>query len=282
MQIPAIDRTPKLYIGGKQTRPDGGYSREILDSSGNIMGEVGAANRKDVRNAVEAAHKATGWMWSTAHARAQILYYIAENLEARHEEFARRLNAQTGAEGGLREVAAAIEVLFTFAAWTDKYDGEVHQTPYRNLTAALNEGIGVIGIICPDSTPLLGFLTPVAAAVAMGNAVVAVPSERFPLSATDLYQVFDTSDLPAGVVNILTGSVDELLPVVAGHDDVDALWCWGTRDQAALAERESAGNMKRTWTSWHDPNWVELDSGAAHEFLREATQVKNIWVPYGE
>ncbi|HEV3310653.1 MAG TPA: aldehyde dehydrogenase family protein [Chloroflexota bacterium] len=281
--LPNIDRTPKLYIGGKQARPDSGYSRDVLDRAGTVIAEVADGNRKDIRNAVEAAHGATGWMWSTAHARAQVLYYIAENLGARRAEFANRLSRMLGSHyDGLTEVDAAIDRLFTFAAWTDKYDGEVHQTPFRNMTIAVNEGIGVVGIICPDEAPLLAFITPLAAAIAMGNAVVAVPSEPHPLSATDLYQVFDTSDLPGGVVNIVTGARKNLLPVLAAHDDVDAMWCWAGADECRQVEYESAGNMKRTWTHATPMDWTALRGEQVQEFLREATQVKNIWTPYGE
>jgi aldehyde dehydrogenase (NAD+) len=282
--MPDLDRTPKQYIGGKQTRADSGYSRPVLDSRGRQIGEVGEGNRKDIRDAVEAAHKAQGWMWSTAHGRAQILYYIAENLAARRQEFTQRLTLQTGLEGSRSraEVETSIERLFTFAAWTDKYDGEVHQTPFRNLTVALNEAIGVVGIAAPDDYPLLGFITPVAAAIAMGNTTVVVPSESHPLSATDLYQVLDTSDLPGGVVNIVTGKRNELILVLARHDDVDAMWCWGSRDEARLVELESAANMKRTWVHCSGFEWITPSREEIQEFLRESTQVKNIWTPYGE
>ncbi|HZT95501.1 MAG TPA: aldehyde dehydrogenase family protein [Chloroflexota bacterium] len=288
--LPPIDRTPKQYIGGKQTRPDSGYSMEVRDAAGRHLGEVGAGNRKDIRDAVEAAHKAAGWAWSTAHARAQILYYVAENLSARREEFARRIVDQLGLSDGdrrlfhsaLDEVDASVGRLFTFAAWADKYDGEVHQTPYRNMTIAVNEPVGVLGIVAPNEPPLLGFITPVAAAIAMGNTVVVIPSESHPLCATDLYQVFDTSDLPAGVVNIVTGLHQDVLPVLAQHDDVDGIWCWGTPEETSQVERDSAGNMKRTWTHHAAFGWLRLDHTLAAEFLREATQVKNIWTPYGE
>jgi aldehyde dehydrogenase (NAD+) len=283
--LPAIDRTPKMYIGGKQARPDSGYSRPVLGPDGHAIAEVGEGNRKDIRNAVEAAHKAAGWANSTGHARAQILYYIAENLAARDEEFARRLQAQTGqtAESAAAEVAAAIDRLFTYAAWADKYDGLVHHTPVRSVTIAMPEAIGVLGVVCPTEAPLLGFVALVAPAVAMGNTVVAIPSEAHPLSATDLYQVFDTSDLPPGVVNIVTGPRDALTKVLAEHDDVDALWYFGSAEGSKMVEYASAGNMKRTWVGYgHNRDWSDPTQGAGEEFLREATQVKNIWVPYGE
>ena len=283
-QLPPIDRTPKLYIGGKQARPDGGYSLPVLDPAGSQVASVGRGNRKDIRNAVEAAHKAAdGWNKATAHTRAQVLYYFAENLAAREREFAERLGALTGGPpaDSAGEVAAAIQRAFSYAAWADKYDGRVHATPFRNVTLAMNEPIGVLGLVCPVEAPLLGFLSLVLPAVAMGNTVVAVPSERWPLPATDLYQVFDTSDLPGGVINIVTGTRKELAPVLAAHDDVDGIWFYGPREEAAEVEKLSAGNMKRTSGTWDPVDWMSPLEGEGEEFLRQATQVKNIWVPYG-
>ncbi len=283
--LPPIDRTPKLFIKGKQARPDSGYSRYITAPSGQVIGEVGEGNRKDIRNAVEAAHAAAGWASVTGHNRAQILYYLAENLSVREEEFARRIASMTGQalEEACEEVAAAIARLFTYAAWADKYDGLVHHTPIRNVTLAMPEPIGVIGIACPDDCPLLGFVSLVAPAVGMGNTVVVVPSEKYPLSATDFYQVLETSDVPAGVVNIVTGEREALAQVLAGHDDVDAVWYFGTAEGSKKVEYASAGNMKRTWVNYgHARDWRDPAQGEGQEFLREATQVKNIWVPYGE
>jgi len=280
-----IDRTAKQYIGGKQARPDSGYSRRVHDPHGQVIGEVAEGNRKDIRNAVEAARAAVAtWAEQTAHARAQIIYYIAENLSARSAEFAARLVQQTACSVGEaeREVHAAIDRLFTFAAWADKYDGAVHQTPFRAITLALNEPLGVIGIVCPDEAPLLAAVTLMAGAISMGNTVVLVPSQAHPLSATDLYQVLDTSDLPAGVVNIVTGARDVLARVLAEHADVDAVWYFGSAEGSAMVERASVSNLKRTWVNYGQArDWLALSAGAQAELLRQATQVKNIWVPYG-
>jgi len=279
--LPLIDRTPKHYIGGKQARPDSGYSRPVYDPHGRLIGEVGDGNRKDIRNAVEAARAAGKWADQTAHNRAQILYYIGENLSARADEFARRLATATGCErpAAIAEVEASIERLFTYAAWADKYDGAVHATPFRNVTLAMPEPIGVIGIASPDERPLLACVTALAAAISMGNTIVLIPSERYPLSATDLYQVLETSDVPGGVVNIVTGPRDTLAKVLAEHNDVDAIWYFGGAEGSAIVERASASNLKQTWVSYGKPrNWLRDDSAI---FLRHATQVKNIWVPYG-
>jgi aldehyde dehydrogenase (NAD+) len=294
--LPAIDRTAKLYIGGKQARPDSGYSMPVMAADGSRLGEVGLGNRKDIRNAVEAAHKAAGeWSRSTGHLRAQILYYIAENVSARRNELVERLDASSGLRRGSvaatqredgaadTEIDLAIQRLFTWAAWADKHDGAVHHTPFRNVTIAMPEPMGVIGILCPPEAPLLAFISLVGPAIATGNTVVAVPSEAFLLPAMDLYQVLDTSDVPAGVVNIVTGRTDELAEVLAGHDDVQAVWHFGPREGATAVERLSAANMKRTWCSYGKPrDWASPEQGEGREFLRQATQVKNIWVPYGE
>ncbi len=282
--FPSIDRTAKLYIGGKQARPDGGYSYDIVAPDGASLGEASLGNRKDIRNAVEAASKAAGkWARTTGHLRAQILFYLGENLAARAEELARRLDRMMGGDGGMREVDESIRRLFTYAAWADKYDGAVHHTPFRMVTLAMPEPIGVMGLVAPDEAPLLAFVSLVAPAITRGNTVVVVPSEKHALAATDFYQVLDTSDVPAGVVNIVTGKRDELAAVLASHDDVAGIWYFGGEKGSGEVEKLSAGNMKRTWTDHGIArDWYDLGQGAGDEFLREATQVKNIWVPYGE
>ncbi|NOC46856.1 aldehyde dehydrogenase family protein [Ruegeria sp. HKCCD7559] len=277
--IDPIDRTAKMYVGGKQARPDGGYSKPVWGKAG-LLGHVGLANRKDVRNAVEAAAGAKGWSKTTGHLRAQILYYIGENLSARADEFAARIDAMTGRKDGAKEVDAAIQRLFTAAAWADKYDGQVHGVPIRGVAIAMKEPVGVIGALCADEAPLLGLVSAMAPAIAMGNRVVLVASEPYPLAATDFYQVLDTSDVPAGVVNILTGSHAELAKPLASHLNVDAVWSFSSTDLSAQIEVVSAGNLKRTWVN----NATAFDWGMDHSrrFLQASTEVKNIWVPYGE
>ncbi len=279
----AVDRTAKLYIGGKQARPDGAYSRAITGANGAFLADVGEGNRKDIRNAVEAAHKASGWTKATAHNRAQVLYYIAENLAIRADEFAQRIAAQTGSKDAAREVQASIERLFYWAAWADKYDGQAHQPPMHGITVALNEPVGVIGVICPNENPLLGFISLVAPALALGNRVVAVPSEAYPLSATDLYQVLDTSDLPGGALNIVTGSADELARTLATHGDVDAVWRHdGSLEGCAEVERLSAETLKRTWVGGgKGRDWFDAKQACGRAVLQHASQVKNVWIPYG-
>ncbi|MFC2967432.1 aldehyde dehydrogenase family protein [Acidimangrovimonas pyrenivorans] len=280
-QAPALDRTAKMYVGGKQARPDSGYSRPVWGPKGALLGHVGEGNRKDIRNAVEAAHKAGGWARASGHNRAQVLYYIAENLSARAGEFAARLQAMTGGQGEA-EVEAAIARLFAYAAWADKFDGAAKSVPIRGIALAMNQPCGVIGALCPDEAPLLGLISVMAPAIAMGNACVLVPSFAHPLAATDFYQVLDTSDLPAGVVNIVTGDPADLAKTLAGHMDVDAVWSFSSADLSALVERESAGNLKRSWVNnGRARDWFGAE-GEGREFLRQATEVKTVWVPYGE
>jgi aldehyde dehydrogenase (NAD+) len=280
---PAIDRTVKLYIGGKQVRPDCGYSMEVRSRDGRLLGEASLGNRKDIRNAVEAARKAEAWAKATAHNRAQVLYYSAENLSQRRDEVVRGLAAVVGAKQAAAELDLSIERIFSYAAWADKFDGAVHNPPFRNIAIAMNEPLGTVGIICPAEAPLLGFLSLVLPAIAVGNTVIAVPSEAYPLITADLYQLFDTSDLPGGAVNIVTGYASQLLKTLAEHDDVDAIWSFGDEASAAAAKAMSVGNLKQVWTNegraidWFNPKLAE-----GRWFLEHATQVKNIWVPYGE
>jgi aldehyde dehydrogenase (NAD+) len=279
----AIDRTVKLYIGGKQVRPDSGYSFECRGRRGELLGEAPLGNRKDIRNAVEAARRAQSWATSSTHQRAQVLYYAAENLAQRGRELAARLAAVVAPKQAAAEVRLGIERLFAYAAWADKYEGAVHSPPFRNISVAMNEALGSVGVVCPREAPLLGLLSLVLPLVAAGNCVIAVPSADYPLVTADLYQLFDTSDVPGGVINIVTGRPEELLKVLAEHDDVDALWCHGEEPLCAAAKRLSAGNLKQVWTS--DGRRIDYFSereGAGRWYLEHAYQVKNIWVPYGE
>ncbi len=280
---PAIDRTVKLYIGGKQVRPDSGYSMEVRSDDGRLLGEAPLGNRKDIRNAVEAAHKATAWSKATAHNRAQVLYYCAENLSQRRSEVVSHLAAAVGEASAAKEVDQSIERIFSYAAWADKFDGAVHNPPFRNIAIAMNEPIGTVGVICPNDSPLLGFLSLVLPLLATGNTVVAVPSEKYPLITGDLYQLFDTSDLPGGAINIVTGYVSQLLKTLAEHDDVGAIWCYGDEATVASAKAMSVGNLKQVWTNeGRAIDWFDSKIAEGRWFLEHATQVKNIWVPYGE
>nr|WMC99144.1 aldehyde dehydrogenase family protein [Aminobacter aminovorans] len=278
----AIDRTAKLFIAGKQVRPDGNYSLPVLTSKGKLAGEVGLGSRKDIRDAVTAARACKAWPEATAYNRAQVLYYLAENLSGRTEEFAARIAELTGAahKAAKAEVEASIERLFYYAGMADKFEGRVHQPPARTVTLALHEPVGVIGIVAPDEAPLLGLISLLAPALAMGNTTVVVPSAAAPLVATDLYQVLEYSDVPAGAINIVTGHTAELTAVLAKHDDVDGLWVVAEAEICAKAEAESVGNLKRVWTG-HGRS-LDWPTAQGEAFLRRAVEIKNVWVPYGD
>jgi aldehyde dehydrogenase (NAD+) len=279
----ATDRTVKLYIGGKQVRPDSGYSFPVRASDGSLLGEAPLGNRKDIRNAVEAARKAEAWGKATAHNRAQVLYYVGENLSLRADEIAARLARVVGEKQASAEVSRSIERIFSYAAWADKFDGAVHNPPFRNVSIAMNEPIGTIALICPVDAPLLGFLSLALAAIAMGNTTIAIPSERYPLIAGDLYQLFDTSDLPGGVVNIVTGRVMELTKVLAEHDNIDAIWSFVDDASGTQVKALSVGNLKQVFTNeGRAIDWFNNKQSEGRWFLHHAVQVKNIWVPYGE
>ncbi|MFZ0631421.1 MAG: aldehyde dehydrogenase family protein [Acidobacteriaceae bacterium] len=286
LDVPAdtsIDRTVKQYIGGKQARPDSGYSFPVYGKDGQLLGEAPLGNRKDIRNAVEAARAASGWARTAAHARAQVIYYVAENMIQRRDEIARRLAAVMDEERAALETDLSIERIFACAAWVDKYEGVVHHPAGRNITIAMPEPVGTVGILAPAEAPLLGLLSLALPAIAVGNTVVAVPSERYPLIQGDFYQLLDTSDLPGGVVNLVAGRPAELGKTLAEHDDLDAIWCFRSKEEAAMVKAASIGNMKQVWTNeGHEYDWFDRTQSEGRWFLQHATQVKNIWVPYGE
>lgn len=259
---PAIDRTHKQYIGGKQARPDSGYSFEV----NGVAYPIG--NRKDVRNAVEAAANASGaWASTTTFLRSQILYYLAENLDAARSTFI----TATGTEA---EVDATIQAVFDVASRADKFDGASHTVPMRMLNYTANEPIGVVGIVCPRDGALIDLVRLVAGAIAMGNTVVVLPSESNPAPAMELVRVLETSDVPAGVVNIVAGPTVDTVSALAQHDGVDAIWCFAEEAIGTQVRADSIGNLKQTWVA------IE-PSATTEELLRRSTQVKNVWVPYG-
>jgi aldehyde dehydrogenase (NAD+) len=280
-----INRALKLYIGGSQVRPEDGYSFAVKNAEGRVALVAGLGNRKDIRNAVESAQNAGNWARTTAHERAQVLCEIAGNLSARAEEFANRLQTIFEAVDSeySREVDKTIERLFYYAAWTDKYDGHVHQAPYKSAALAMPEPWGVMGLVCPVHNPLLALVTLFAPAIAVGNRVVIVPSVRFPTLATDFYEVLDTSNVPPGVINIVTGHSDDLAKALAQHDGVEAIWYLGSAKGSAAVERESSGNLKATWVNCgRRRNLFDDHQAQGWEYLRHAVQIKNIWLSYGE
>jgi len=270
-----VDRTYQFFIGGKLTRPNQDKSFPITSEEGDLMGVIGDANRKDVRNAVEAARKAANaWAETTPRLRSQILYFMAENLAAQSSRFAELV--------GQHEVDLSVARLFYYAALSDKFEGTVQPVAQEKMTViAQKEPIGVMGIRAPDDYPLLGAVSVLAPAMVMGNAIVLVAGQ-YPLSLLDFIQVLQNSNVPPGAVNVLTAkNPDVTAKLLAEHEGVDSVWFFGNKEGSAAVERASISNMKRTWVSngklfnWPSPQSKSL------KFLRQATQVKNIWIPYG-
>jgi aldehyde dehydrogenase (NAD+) len=271
-----LDRTHKLFIGGKQVRPDSGYSLTYLTSKGEI--EVSRGNRKDLRNAVEAAEVGfTAWSSATAFNRAQVLYYFAENLEGAKEQVLHSLISMGISKlDAEKEFAQSVDFVLDFAARADKHDGQVHHAPLRALVYTRNEPIGPAVVVAPESHGLLGLIGSTIPLIAMGNSVVSIPSYANPLPAVELYRIIEASDFPAGVWNILTGIREELEPSAAEHDGVQVFWHFGGSEAQSHLESSSIGNLKQTWCPLVHPADIDHE-----EFLRRATQVKNIWTPYG-
>lgn len=274
-----VDQTIKLYINGKKVRSDSGYSRSVIHK-GECLAVVPQANRKDFRNAVEAAVNSAKWAEMSGHARAQVLFFMAENLANQKSQVLQTLKRLLPLGAAKREIDLSIDGLFAFAGWADKYEGVIHRPPTHGIVTALKEPVGVITIVCPEAYPLSGLLIPIAAAISQGNRIVAIPSGTIPHIIRDAYDLFDTSDLPDGVVNLITGNPEELAQVVATHADVQALWWLKSQGSASeTAERESAHTLMRTWIpEFFNP--TTLDAVHQKEMLAHAIEIKNIWIPY--
>ena len=281
----SIDRTPKLYIGGKQKRPDSGYSFSSYDAHNNFICDVPNANRKDVRDTVEVASKAVSKS-STNFNRAQILYYLAENLQDRKNTFSSLLSSLIGIsqKDAEKEFDQSIERLFYYGAMADKFEGSIHNPPIRGLTLAVKEPIGVVANILNDDFPLLSLITTLGANFAAGNASIIVPGQKTSLLATELYQLLETSDVPAGYINILTTKQNSLNKILAEHENIDGIWYFSENNNERLKVIQSTtSNLKRTWCPQSkNLDWSSKEEDFLEEFLYQSTQVKNIWIPYGE
>ncbi len=281
----SIDRTPKLYIGGKQKRPDSGYSFSSYDAHNNFICDVPNANRKDVRDTVEVAFKAISKS-STNFNRAQILYYLAENLQNRKNTFSSLLSSLIGIsqKDAEKEFDQSIERLFYYGAMADKFEGSIHNPPIRGLTLAVKEPIGVVANILNDDFPLLSLITTLGANFAAGNASIIVPGQNTSLLATELYQLLETSDVPAGYINILTTKQNSLNKILAEHENIDGIWYFSENNNERLKVIQSTtSNLKRSWCPQSkNLDWSSKEEDFLKEFLYQSTQVKNIWIPYGE
>jgi acyl-CoA reductase-like NAD-dependent aldehyde dehydrogenase len=281
----AVRRTHKLYVGGDFPRSESGRSYPAVDADGAVVARVARASRKDVREAVRAARAAfPGWSGKTAYNRGQVLYRVAELMEGRRDQFVEEVR-RAGASDPDAGVDTAIDRWVWYAGWADKVHhimGSVNPVaaPYFNFT--LPEPTGVVGIVAPGDAPLLGLVSRLAPALVGGNCAVVLASERWPLSAVTLSEVLATSDVPGGVVNILTGYTAELVPWLAGHMDVNAVDLTGVPDdQRDEVERLCAENVKRIVRA-DDGQADWLSDRAQSPYLVTAfMEMKTVWHPMG-
>ncbi len=285
LKLPKIDTTPKLYIGGKQKRPDSGYSFSQFSYDDQFICDIGRANRKDVRDCVEAASKSLSKQPNNFN-RSQLLFYLAENLFQRKTTFVDLLKNITGISkaNAEKEFELSCERIFYFASMSDKFEGNIHNPPMRGLTLAVKEPVGVVASILNNYQPLLSLSTVISSLFATGNASIIVPAEQSSLIATSLYQVFETSDIPQGYINILTAKDNELNSTLAQHENIDGIWCFSsTTNVRSQIIKDTAYNLKRYWCPKNkNINWKESSKEFLIEFLHNGSQVKNIWIPYGE
>jgi len=284
-RIPVV-KTPKVYVGGAFIRSESGRTFPVYDSAGQFVANVPQCTRKDLRNAVEAAAKAgPGWSARTPYNRGQIIYRLAEMLEARADEMTSVLRQfspewTTAAE---REVSESVDRLVHYAGWADKYEqvlGNANPVaaPFFNFT--ITEPVGVIGIIASDASPLLGLLTQVAAAIVSGNTIVALASEATPYPAITLGEMLATSDLPGGVVNIITGYKKELIPTFASHTHIRGIDAVATGDDATSLRRGAADSVKRVKVRQPDIDWSSDRTESVYE-IRNFVEFKTVWHPIG-
>jgi acyl-CoA reductase-like NAD-dependent aldehyde dehydrogenase len=280
-----VRRTHKLFIGGQFPRSESGRTYEVTDHAGVFLANMAKASRKDARDAVGAAYKALpGWAGRTAYNRGQILYRIAEVLEGRHDQLAAEVEAAEGcsAEAASHQVDLAVDRLVWYAGWADKLAQVVGGTnpvaaPYFNFS--LPEPTGIVAVVAPQSSSLLGLVEVVASAITVGNVVVAVTSEARPIPAVSLAEVTAASDVPGGVLNLLTGSATEIAPWLASHMDVNAIDLTGVEDPALAADLESAAaeNLKRVRRP-SDDGFEETPGLGRMTWVLET---KTVWHPMG-
>ena len=281
----AVSKTYKLFIGGAFPRSESGRTYQARDRKGNFMANAALASRKDLRDAVVAARKGYAtWSKATAYNRGQVIYRIAEMLESRRTEFAELITISTGAarEDATAEVEAAIDRLVHYAGWTDKLAAVMGSanpvsSPYFSYSAP--EPMGVVGVLAPSGSPLLGLISVITPVITGGNACVLIAAEEDPCVAITFAEVTATSDVPAGVINILTGRTSELAPHLAAHADVNALDLTGSDPEVrASLEEAAAETVKRVYVPKGEPNFA-APPGTAR--LRAFLEIKTVWHPTG-
>jgi acyl-CoA reductase-like NAD-dependent aldehyde dehydrogenase len=281
----AVPKTYKLFIGGAFPRSESGRTYQARDNQGNFLANAALASRKDLRDAVVAARRGFGaWSKATAYNRGQVIYRIAEMLEGRSSEFVELIMISTGASTKIAsaEVDASIDRLVHYAGWTDKLAAVLGSanpvsSPYFSYSAP--EPTGLVGILAPPGSPLLGLISVIAPVITGGNACVVVAAEHDPCVAITLAEVIATSDVPAGVINILTGKISELAPHLAAHADVNALDLTGANPELRISlERSAAETVKRVYVPKRTPDFTAVPGIAR---LRAFLEIKTVWHPTG-
>jgi acyl-CoA reductase-like NAD-dependent aldehyde dehydrogenase len=279
-----ITKTPKPYVGGAFIRSESGRTFPIKDADGNFFANIPQCTRKDLRNAVEAAAKAgPGWAKRTAYNRGQILYRLGEMLEARRQEMADELGTSKAA--ALREVDTATDRLIYYAGWADKYEqglGNVNPVASAHFNFTVSEPMGVVGVITPDSPALLGLVSLIAPIIVSGNTVVALASEQMPYPAILFGEMLATSDLPGGVVNVLTGFRKELVPTFATHTHLRGISAAANAEERKALRLGAAESVKRVRFSEldSDAGWFDDNAQSAYA-IRDFLEFKTTWHPIG-
>ncbi|MBC7980132.1 MAG: aldehyde dehydrogenase family protein [Armatimonadetes bacterium] len=284
----AITKTPKCYVGGAFIRSESNRTYEIMDNHGEFFGNIPLCTRKDVRNAVEAAAKAgPGWAQRSGYNRGQILYRMAEMLEARSEELAVS-HFPTNAAGknqAAAEVSAAIDRIVYYAGWTDKYEsllGSVNPVaaPYFNFS--VTESMGIVAVAAPDDSPLLALVSMILPVITSGNAVVALASETQPYPAILLGEILATSDLPGGIINLLTGKKQDILPTFATHEHIRGISAVATLEERIALQTGAADSVKRTkFIPAESPcDWLSVEAQGLYH-IRDFVELKTTWHPVG-
>jgi acyl-CoA reductase-like NAD-dependent aldehyde dehydrogenase len=281
----AVAKTYKIYIGGKFPRTESGRYTTLRNKQGDVIANVCRGSRKDYRNAVVAARKAQpGWAAASAYLRGQILYRIAEMLEGRREQFVAELQLQGArASAASKETDAAIDRLIYYAGWADKYQqifSAVNPVASSHFNFSVLEPMGVVSILAPQESGLLGLVSNIAPVIAGGNSCVVLASESLPLTAISFAEVLHASDVPAGVVNLLTGEHDELRAQFASHMDVNAvIYCGGGRAAARAIQEAAAANIKRV-VARDRSDWSKAEQQNPY-LIRDTQEVKTTWHPIG-
>jgi acyl-CoA reductase-like NAD-dependent aldehyde dehydrogenase len=280
-----VTKTPKVYIGGAFVRSESARTFKVSGADGVFFGNIPQCTRKDLRNAVEAAAKAgPGWAKRSPYNRAQILYRLAEMLEARNAELVASLVRFGAREADAsRGMSVAVDRMIHYAGWADKYEhllGSVNPVASPHFNFTVTEPMGVVGVIAPDSPPLLGLLSMVAPVIASGNTVVALASEKIPYPAILLGEMLATSDLPGGVVNILTGFRRELVPTFATHAHIRAIYAAADGDDRKAIRLGAAASVKRVRFADRGVDW-NAEAAQGLEAIRDFVELKTIWHPIG-